>query len=202
MKIMMTNVRIGFAHGLFKSSAFEEGQTPKYGADFIETKETVVYEVRGSGETKQRVKTTMKDAMLAVANEAWKGRGADMLADFESSKKCYRNGDKRLNKDGEVYEGYEGTWYVTAKTPVRPTLFDRQRGSVTEEDGLIYSGCYGNVTFDLYPNTKPKFRGVFAALTGVQFVKDGDAFGGGGGVARPDDFDDLGEGADSGDDLT
>ena len=39
MKLKVTNTRVGFAHGLFKASAFEEGQQAKYGADFILTPE-------------------------------------------------------------------------------------------------------------------------------------------------------------------
>ena len=37
-----------------------------------------------------------------------------------------------------------------------------------------------------------------ATLGGVQFLRDGDAFAGGG-VAAPDDFDDISEGADASD---
>ena len=37
---------------------------------------------------------------------------------------------------------------------------------------------------------------VNASLGGVQFLRDGDAFAGGG-VAAPDDFDDISEGADA-----
>lgn len=202
MKLKITNCRVGFAHGLFKASAFEEGSQPKYGADFILTPESKVFTQNAD---KSWTPTTMKAAEMAVATEAWKDKAAEMLEDFEASKKAYRNGNKRKNKDGEIYEGYEDTWYVTAKSPTKPKLFDRrpknEDGSdniVTEESGIIYSGAYVNVTFDLYPNTKPKFRGVFAGLTGAQFVKDGDSFGGGG-SAKAEDFEDLGDGADADD---
>lgn len=194
MKLMITNTRVAFAHGLFKASALEEGQQPKFGADFILADDSVVYEIKAD---KSRVKTTMKEAMLSVANEAWKGRGAEMLEDLEASKKCWRKGDRRVNKSGDVYEGFEGHTYVTAKSASRPGVYDRNKNPVSADDGVIYSGCYVNVLFDIYANTDPKKKGVFAGLTGVQFVKDGDSFGGGG-AAKADDFDDLGapEGGD------
>ena len=201
-KLKMTNCRVGFAHGLFKARAMEDGQQAKYGADFIETQETKVFEQNAD---KSWSPTTLKAAQLAVANEAWKGKGAEVIEDLEASKKAYRNGNKRKNKDGEVYEGYEDTWYVTAKSPTKPKLFNRrpknEDGSdnlVTEESGVIYSGCYATVTFDLYANTQAKTKGIFAGLLGAQFVKDGDSFGGGG-SAKADDFDDLGDGADADD---
>ena len=195
MKIMITNARIAFAHGLFTASALEEGQQPKYGADFIIQDDSVVTEIKAD---KSKVKTTMKEAMLTVANEAWKGKGASMLEDLEASKKCYRNGNKRVNKSGDTYEGFEDHWYVTAKSASRPGTYNRDRSPVTKDDGVIYSGCYVTVIFDLYANTDPKRKGVFAGLTGVQFIKDGDSFGGGG-VAKADEFEDLSSGSDAGD---
>lgn len=195
MKLMIQNARVSFANGLYKASAFEAGQAEKFGADFILTDKTTVLEVRADG---TKVKTTLKAAELAVANEAWKGKGASMLEDLEASKKAYRNGNKRKNKNGEVYEGYEGNWYITAKNTQRPTLLDKARQPVTEEDGIIYSGCFVNVSIDLYANTKPATKGVFAALKGVQFAGDGEAFGGGG-TARADEFDEVTEGADADD---
>lgn len=191
MKLKITNARVAFAHGLFKASAVEEGQQAKFGADFILEPESKVFEMTAD---KKLVPTTMKDAMLKVANETWKGRGAEMLEDLEASKKCHRNGNRRVNKSGDVYEGFEDRWYVTAKAATRPGLYNLDKSPVAEEDGVIYSGCYVNVIFDLYGNSQPKKKGVFAGLTGVQFAKDGDSFGGGG-AAKADDFDDLSTGA-------
>lgn len=188
MEVKITNARISFAHGLFKATAMEEGQTPKFGADFILQDGAKVFKKTDAG----WVEAPIKDIMLAVANEAWKGKGAEMLGDLEASKKCYRNGDKRRNKAGDTYEGYEGCWYVTAKNATRPTVVDRNRNPVQESDGVVYSGCYVNVIFDLYAVTDPKRKGVFAGLKGVQFAKDGDAFAGGS-VAKADAFDDLGD---------
>lgn len=194
MKLKITNCRVAFAHGLFKATAMEEGQQPKFGADFILGPEAKVFEVLAD---KKAVPTDMKKALLAVANETWKGKGAEMLEDLEASKKCYRNGNRRVNKSGDIYDGYEGHWYVTAKSPVRPGLFGAEGQPVTEEDGVIYSGCYVDVIFDLYGNAQPKKKGVFAGLTGVKFRADGDAFGGGR-VATADDFEDISNGAKMG----
>lgn len=194
MKLHLNNVRVSFANGLYKASAMEAGQQEKFGADFILQPDSVVLRVNADG---TKTKTTLKDAELAVATEAWKANGAKVLASLEASKKAIRDGSKRVNKAGDVYEGYEGNTYVTAKSATRPLLVDQHRQPVAEEDGAIYSGCYVNAIVELYANTQPTKKGVFAGLKGVQFVKDGDAFGGGAPAAATE-FDVV-EGADAAD---
>lgn len=195
MKLHLNNVRVSFANGLYKASAMQAGQQEKFGADFILQPDSVVLRVNADG---SKTKTTLKDAELAVATEAWKANAGKILASLEDSKKSIRDGSKRVNKAGDLYEGYEGNWYVTAKSPTRPLLVNQHRQPVTEEDGTIYSGCYVNAIVELYANTQPTKKGVFAGLKGVQFVRDGDAFGGGA-PAAANEFDDVTEGADAGD---
>ena len=194
MKLHLLNVRVSFANGLYKASAFEPGQQEKFGADFIEQSDSVVMRVNPDG---TKTKTTLKDAELAVATEAWKANAAKVLSTLEPSKKSLRDGSKRVNGSGDAYEGYEGHWYVTAKSPTRPLLIDQARQPVTEEDGVIYSGCYVNAIVEFYANAQAGKKGVFAQLKGVQFVRDGDSFGGGA-PAKADEFDAV-EGADAGD---
>lgn len=194
MKLHLNNVRVSFANGLYKASAMEAGQQEKFGADFILQPDSVVLRVNADG---SKTKTPLREAELAVATEAWKANAAKVLATLEGSKKSIRDGDLRVNKAGDVYEGYAGNWYVTAKSPTRPLLVDQNRVAVTEEDGTIYSGCYVNAIVELYANTQPTKKGVFAGLKGVQFVKDGDAFGGSA-PAAANEFDVV-EGADAAD---
>lgn len=186
MQVFLQNARLSFPD-LFVPTAIEANQKPKYGGDFIITDETTVLAVKADG---TKVKTTMDKVMLKVANDAWDGNGEEMLDDLERSKKCYRDGNKNKSKAGEVYDGYEGHWYVTAKNAARPTVIDKDRTPLTEDDGRPYSGCYVNAKIDVYAMTDAKRRGVFASLLGVQFAKDGDAFSGGA-VAGADEFDDI-----------
>lgn len=194
MKLHLNNVRVSFANDLYKASAMEAGQQEKFGANFILQPDSVVLRVNADG---SKTKTTLREAELAVATEAWKANAAKVLATLEGSKKSIRDGDLHVNKAGDVYEGYAGNWYVTAKSPTRPLLVDQNRVAVTEEDGTIYSGCYVNAIVELYANTQPTKKGVFAGLKGVQFVKDGDAFGGSA-PAAANEFDVV-EGADAAD---
>ncbi|MGJ0626521.1 ssDNA-binding protein, partial [Xenorhabdus bovienii] len=77
----------------------------------------------------------------------------------------------------------------------RPLVIDCDRTPLTAQDGRPYSGCYVNATISIFAYDK-KGKGIGASLGGVQFLRDGDAFAGGG-VASVDDFDDLSEGADA-----
>ncbi|MFO6426399.1 ssDNA-binding protein [Escherichia coli] len=63
---------------------------------------------------------------------------------------------------------------------------------------MPYAGCYVNAWCCISGHRTIIFgkRGLNASLGGVQFLRDGSAFAGGG-VASADDFDDISEGADA-----
>jgi Enterobacter phage Enc34, ssDNA-binding protein len=196
IKVRLENVRLSFAEGLHEAKSFEDGSIPKFGADFLLTEGHKVVRINPD---KTKTTTTMKQVMIDVADEAWKGKGLNVLQSLEASKKCFRDGNKRVNSDGEVYEGYEDVKYVTAKNKRKPSLRKKSNDPddpAGRED--IYSGCYVNAVIEVYAMTDAKKKGVHAQLKGVQFVRDGDAFSGGGALSD-DDFDDIDSGADAGD---
>jgi len=55
---------------------------------------------------------------------------------------------------------------------------------------LLYSGCYVNVNLEAYPYTKGN-NGLGARVRGVQLLRKGEAFGGGGPPASDDEFDEI-----------
>ena len=95
--------------------------------------------------------------------------------------------------------GFEGAYFCDAAA--RPSPRDRPRPHRTERNvGRPYAGCFVNATVDIWPMANGSGLGIWAALTGVQFVKDGDAFTGGR-PADPDEFDDLSDQGAEVDDL-
>uniref|UniRef100_UPI0025B91E9B ssDNA-binding protein n=1 Tax=Candidatus Symbiopectobacterium sp. TaxID=2816440 RepID=UPI0025B91E9B len=78
----------------------------------------------------------------------------------------------------------------------RPLVIDRDRSALTAADGKPYAGCYVNATIDIWAMDNNFGKRINASLGGVQFLCDGDAFAGGG-VATPDDFENMSEGADA-----
>lgn len=167
--MIITNVRCSFVD-VFAARAFED-QEPKFSITAL---------VEPGSENDKKIEAEIQ----RIAKAKWGDKAAAKLKAITGNnmKYCYR-------PEGEKdYAGYEGMKFFKASNTARPTVIDRDRSPLTKEDGKPYSGCYVNLSADFYVNSKD---GISCSLKGVQFVKDGDAFTGGG-VASPNDFDDLG----------
>ena len=75
------------------------------------------------------------------------------------------------------------------ETDGAPMVLDRAKNKLDASSGKPYGGCFINVSFDLWVYDKQS-TGTSATLLGVQFVDDGEPFGG---SSQPSekDFDDL-----------
>lgn len=118
-----------------------------------------------------------------------------VLSQLDEDRQGLRNGNKKRTPAGDIYDGFEGMLYFTGRNTKRPTVVAPDRTPLAEEDGVIYSGCYGNVHLDVWGLKKKGVKPCMVAdLTGLQFTRDGDAFGSGSSPASTDDFDDVSEG--------
>lgn len=115
---------------------------------------------------------------------------------------CLRDGSEKMSVGGEYPEGYSAdVVFVNAKNTLRPSLYDAKGQPTTKADGLIYGGCYVAANIRLWAQHHQKWGPkVNASLDGIRFMRDGDAFGGGGRVAKPEDFADL-DGDEYGDNV-
>ena len=178
--IKLKDVRLSFPN-IWKAKEFKPGDGKfRYDATFLIEP--------GSANDK-----AINDAIKAAAAETFGAKADKFLQQVagQSNKMAYADGDL---KD---YDGYQGMMYLACHTKVRPLIIDRNRQQLVEEDGKPYAGCYVNATVEIYAQ-KGENPGVRASFSGIQFVRDGDAFGGGS-AAKVDDFEDLGETSD--DDL-
>lgn len=133
----------------------------------------------------------LEAAIKRAAAEKWQSKAGAMLTRLEQEGRVCLHKQPRITQAGEVYEGYEDRYWLGATSKVRPTAIGPQRQPLTEADGLLYSGCYVNMAVDIYAHSHPRGGNrVLAQLRGVQFVKHGDAFGGGR-PAAADEFDEL-----------
>ncbi|WP_244126983.1 ssDNA-binding protein, partial [Xylella fastidiosa] len=64
------------------------------------------------------------------------------------------------------------------------------RTPLAAQDGRPYAGCYVNANIELWAQDNNYGKRINASLGGVQFLRDGEAFAGGG-VASVEDFEDL-----------
>jgi hypothetical protein len=95
---------------------------------------------------------------------------------------CVRDGDK--SGVVEVYDGYEGQYYVSSTNTTAPVVVDQVRKPLLESSGRPYSGCYVNGIVELYvqkpgknDDGTPRPLRVNASLKAVQMKADGEAFG-------------------------
>ena len=181
MKIKLQKVRLSFPD-IWHSKEFKTGDgKPRFNATFL---------VEPGSANDKAIQQAIKDA----AAETHGAKAAKFLAGVEgnSNKYAYLDGDKK------EYDGYEGMMYLACHSKVRPTILDRDKTPLAEDDGKPYAGCYVNAIVDVY-TLSGDFPGMFASFSGLQFHSDGDAFAGGGRAASADEFEDLGEGADADD---
>lgn len=137
---------------------------------------------------------TLADAVVATAKEKWGPKADAILKELKAKGRvCYKTAPL-ANSEGEIYDGFEGMHAVNASAKTRPLVLDQQKNPLTAADGKPYSGCYLNVSLDLWAQDNQYGKRINASLKGVQFVRDGDAFGGGA-PASPDEFDEIDEGA-------
>lgn len=138
---------------------------------------------------KAKVKTLplLKLIALAVAREEWNAKADAVFKALEAQDKLfYHDGSTKAE-----YEGFEGNKFVAANNKVKPSTWDQNRNEVGESDGVLYSGCYVNASLDIWAQDHKEFgKRINAGLRGVQKLRDGDAFSGGGAPADEDEFDD------------
>ena len=184
MRIMLRDVRLAFP-SLFKQSAPKAGGELAFSGSFLMPKN-------------HKQLAELNTAFKAVAKEKW-GVKADAVlkALIAADKTALHNGDAKSE-----YEGFEGNMFVSARSKVRPSIFDQQRNELSEQDGKPYSGCYVNVSLELWAQDNSYGKRINAQLRGVQFLRDGDAFAGGARPADADEFDEIGaEGTESSEEV-
>lgn len=78
--------------------------------------------------------------------------------------------------DGDETEKAElaNSFFLKTSNKNRPQVVDKKRNAITEEDGIIYAGCYVNAIISMWSYD----NGIGCNLHAVQFSKNGDPFGG------------------------
>lgn len=178
-KIIIKDVRLAFPT-IWTPKPFEPGSEPRFSAAFLFPKEHPAYQ------------QTM-DAIVEVAKEGWKDQWETQLGSIkgQSNKMCFVDGNLKAKNDG-----FAGNFALSAVNKARPTIKDRDgKTPLVEADARPYGGCYVSAILDIWCQTK-KYPGIRCSLLGIQFMRDGDAFAGGG-VASDEDFVDLSDGADA-----
>lgn len=178
-RIQLKNVRLSFP-ALWTPEAYQPGDEPKFKATFLVPKDDPQVAL-------------IEAKILAVLKEKYPQKAESIIKTTRNNpnKFCWQDGDTK------TYDGYEGMMALSAKATTRPTVVGPDKAPLAASDGKPYAGCYVNASVDLFTYDN-KGVGVSASLRGVQFLRDGDAFTGGG-AADPDEFEEVTDGASAGD---
>lgn len=168
-KILLPEVRLAFVN-VHKARAFSTGGDARYSLECL---------LDPKSDKHAKVIKEIKEAGKFIYDQTWGDDKVKLLS------KCFGTSEE-LNKD---YEGYEGMFVVRLSNSRRPVVVDRDgRTPLAEEDGRPYSGCIGNVTCTLWTQDNQFGKRINGNLRGVQFVREGDQFGG---VNPEGEFDSL-----------
>jgi hypothetical protein len=173
MEILLKNVRLAFPQ-LFEAKTVNGEGEPAFSASFLM-------------EPNHSAVAAINDAVDAIGKEKWAAKWAGIKKELAAK-------DKLPLHDGDLksrYSGFEGMVYVSARSKVRQPVIDRDKSPLTASDGKPYAGCWVNAKITLWAQDNNYGKRINASLGAVQFLKDGEAFAGGG-VSSTDDFEDLG----------
>lgn len=161
MEITLPEVRIAFCDSLFEKKAVMGGK-PQHSSTFIFGEDHPAFDL-------------VSDTIDQVGSEKFKEKWPQVKKELEmSAKTCLKDGEYKSS-----YEGFAGNWFVTANNSRGVVGVYDQQAKLTNNQSLIYAGCYVNAVVDIWAMDNQHGRRICATLVGVQFVKDGDSFGGG-----------------------
>lgn len=172
MKISLKNVRLAFP-ALFEAKTVNGEGAPAFSASFLMSPD-------------HPAAAELKAAFEKIGEAKWGAKWPAIKKGIEAKDQfALHNGDSKAE-----YEGYEGNLFISARNKTRPVVIDRDKTPLVESDGKPYAGCYVNASIELWAQDNNYGKRINASLRGVQFLKDGEAFAGGG-VASDDEFEDL-----------
>lgn len=191
MRFKVTNLRQSFMC-YWTAEPYPGGNdpTPYYSGTYLLTDESRLHYYTEDGK-KPLPKSVpalpeLEKICIKLTNEKWEKKGPAVLKAIKMTGKIFiRDGDTKPD-----YEGFPGTHFISARSKIRPTYFDQQKEPITEEQGVLYSGCFVDCNFEAYPYTKGN-NGLGCRIRGVQLRGKGEAFGGGGPPADDGEFDEI-----------
>lgn len=171
-KIILKNVRLSYEH-IFRADvvAGDSNSEPRYSASWIIPKDS------------PQVKT-IKEALAKALDEKFPGKRKPGAPWPSSMHNPLKDGDEMADEHPE----YAGAYVLRSGSKNRPIVMGRRKEAITEEDGIIYSGCFCNVSLAAAGFDAQVKKGVTVFLNGVQFVKDGDRLSG---FDASNDFEEL-----------
>lgn len=157
-QIVIKGARLSFP-SIFKRSMYE-GKEGKYEATLLIPKDN------------EQVVKMLKGKIKGKMDE-------NKVKKISSERICLKDGDDIYDEKGDKYEAYKGHYSLKASNNSQPKVVDRRMNDVSEDDNVIYGGCYVNAIISLWYQNNAYGKRINANLLAVQFVEDGEPFGSG-----------------------
>ena len=165
--LWIKDARLGFP-ALAAAKAVQGGE-PKFSCNFILLPTAVEW-------------AEMGQIVMGMATAKWGDNAAGVMNLIGADKRlrCYGQGTEKLDKLGQVYDGFPGMMYISASNDAQPKLYAQNATELPPTaniNQLFVGGNYvsGVISFWLQDNTFG--RAVRANLDGVQFLREGEHFG-------------------------
>jgi len=163
----LKNVRLSFPQ-LFQPQVQQDGKKT-FGASFLFP-------------ATHPAKAEIAAAMKAVAQNKWGNKAdAELNALIAGGRVCLRDGATK------AYDGYQNNWFISASSKTRPQVIDKDTSPLDESSGRPYGGCFVVASIEVWAQDNAYGKRINATLRWVQFMNDGESFGGGTPVSQ-DEF--------------
>ena len=169
-KVVTRKVRFSYVN-VWKPTAVEEGQEPKYNTSILIPKEDTV---------------TIKKIEDAIATEYELLKSENGGKDLKKWHNPLKDGDVEYPED----ENMAGMMFLRAASKQKPGIVDKAAEPIMEQDEF-YSGCWGRASLNFFKFSVPTNKGVGVGLNHVQKLADGEHLGGSRSTAEEDFGDDY-----------
>ncbi len=173
--IHLSNVRLSFPHLVEPQLNKNEPTKPgSYNADLI-LSETSADWAKFMQAYTTLVQERFKDQAQVVMN----------LIHAKTKLRCYGSGAEKINnKTGEIYAGYAGHMFISAKSYNRPQIGDASGKGIGDNTMLyreltskMYAGCRVNAIIKPWIQDNEHGRAIRCELLALQFAADDEPFG-------------------------
>lgn len=170
MQVKLSGVRFNYCR-LYEPSSFDgDPDKAKYSCTLL---------IEKGSKTQKLVDEKINE----VAIEKWgEDKGPKLLKKLRSDDKvCLRVGDEKLNRDGEVVDGFADHLYINASNAQKPIVLNANKEEVTAENQSTgpKSGDYGSAVIRLWAQDNQWGQRINAQLDYVLLARRGDSLGGG-----------------------
>lgn len=130
-KVVTDKVRFSYVN-IFRSRAFQEGQTAKYSICLLIPKEDKA--------TVKKIRAAIEAAIQDGISSKWGGKKPGNL------KLPLRDGDEERADEAPEYEGM---YFLNANSTQKPGIVDKDLNEILDPDE-VYSGCWGRASINFY----------------------------------------------------